>query len=132
MSTAHRTAPLYLGLAVVGYLAPGIPMLQESVLTGNALFWADPARTLHELFVNRTSTAFALDLAGVVVAALVFMTIEARRLHLRGIWRYWLLTALFGIGGTLPLFLWSRERALARLAPLAQPDGPDSMVSRPA
>lgn len=106
-------APLYLALAVAGYLLPGVPMLRESVETGNWLFWTDPARTTAQLFANRTSTAFALDLTAVVVVALIWMTVEARRVGLPQVWRYWLLTALFGLGGTLPLFLWSRERRLA-------------------
>ena len=103
-------APLYLVLAVVGYLLPGVPMLRESVETGNWLFWADPARTTSQLFANRTSTAFALDLTAVVVVALIWMTSEARRVGISRVWRFWLLTALFGLGGTLPLFLWSRAR----------------------
>lgn len=103
----------YLVLAVVGFLAPGVPMVAESVATGNVLFWTQPARTLTELFVNRTSTAFALDLFGTVVAAAVWMGVEARRVGVGGVWRFYLLLALFGLGGTLPLFLWVRERKLA-------------------
>ena len=109
-------AAFYLVMTAIGYLAPGIPMVRESLLTGNILFWADPARTNAELFVNRTSTAFALDLVAVVVVAVVWMYRESRRIGLRGVWRFWLLTALFGLGGTLPLFLWFRERKLAQQA----------------
>ena len=112
IGSRSRVAPLYLGLAVVGYLAPGIPTVLESIHTGNILFWTDPARTVAEVFVNRTSTAFALDLFATALTACIWMFHEARRLHMRGVWRYWLLTALFGLGGTLPLFLWARERAL--------------------
>jgi hypothetical protein len=28
------------------------------------------------------------------------------------VWRFWALTLLFGVGGTLPLFLYLRERRL--------------------
>ena len=94
-------APLYLALTVAGYLLPGVPMLRESVETGNWLFWTDPARTTAQLFANRTSTAFALDLTAVVVVALIWMTVEARRVGLPQVWRYWLLTALFGLGAAL-------------------------------
>lgn len=103
---------VYLTLAVLGYLAPGVPMLIESARSGNVLFWTDPQRTIAELFVNRTSTAFALDLMAVVVVALVFITREARRLGMRRVWGFWVLTMLFGLGGTLPLFLYLRERRL--------------------
>jgi hypothetical protein len=104
---------VYLALAVVGYLVPGSLMLAYSVDTGNWLFWADPARTTAELFVNRTSTTFALDLFGTVVVALVWMTHEARRIGLGRVWRFWVLTLVFGLAGTLPLFLYFRERRLA-------------------
>ena len=103
---------VYLILAIVGYVAPGVPMVLESARTGNLLFWAHPARTLAELFVNRTSTAFAFDLLAVVLVALIWMTREARRVGVGRRWGFWALTLLFGVGGTLPLFLYIRERRL--------------------
>jgi len=109
-----RMEHVYFGLAVIGYIVPGIPMVMESVQTGNIGFWTQPGRTLAELFVNRTSTAFALDLLGTVVVALVWMTVESRRIGMRAVWRFWLLASTFGLAGTLPLFLALRERALAR------------------
>ena len=103
---------LYLALAAIGYLAPGVPMVIESARSGNLLFWTDPQRTTSELFANLTSTAFALDLAAVVLVALIWMTREARRVGIGRVWAFWLLTLLFGLGGTLPLFLYMRERRL--------------------
>jgi Terpene cyclase DEP1 len=101
---------VYLALTVLGYLAPGVPSVIESARSGNVLFWTDPARTTSELFVNLTSTAFALDLFAVVIVALIWMTREARRLGIPRVWRFWVLTLLFGLGGTFPLFLYVRER----------------------
>lgn len=106
---------VYLALAGVGYLAPGVPMLMESARSGNILLWTDPQRTTSELFVNLTSTAFALDLMVVVLVALIWITREARRVRVPKVWAFWVLTFLFGLGGTLPLFLYFRER---RLGPL--------------
>ena len=106
-------ARLYLALAVPGYLLPGVPMVLESARSGNVLFWTRPALTTAELFANLTSTAFALDLLMVVVVAAIWMWHEARRVGIARVWRFWLLTALFGLGGTLPLFLWVRERRLS-------------------
>ena len=103
---------VYLALAVVGYLAPGIPMLIESTRSGNWLFWLNPRLTTSELFANLTSAAFALDLMAVVVTALIWMTREAHRVGVGRAWRFWVLTLLFGLGGTLPLFLYMRERRL--------------------
>ena len=105
---------VYLLLAVLGFVLPGVPMLQESVATGNVLFWTQPARTIAELFATRTSTAFALDLFAAVIVAAVWIAVEARRLGLRGVWRFYVLLALFGLGGTLPLFLWYRERQMSK------------------
>lgn len=106
---------VYLALAGVGYLAAGVPMLMESARSGNILFWTDPQRTTSELFANLTSTAFALDLMVVVLVALIWITREARRVRVPNVWAFWVLTLLFGLGGTLPLFLYFRER---RLGPL--------------
>ena len=103
---------LYLPLAIVGFAVPGALMIMESVQTGNILFWTDPARTTQELFANRTSTTFALDLFGVVTVALLWITHEAARIGVRNVWRFWVIALLFGIAGTLPLFLWERERRL--------------------
>lgn len=105
---------LYLALTVLGYLIPGVVMVRESIRTGNILFWTNPALTNAELFANGTSTAFALDLLVVVFVALIWMTIESRRLGMRAVWRYWVLALLFGMAGTLPLFLLARERQLGR------------------
>jgi hypothetical protein len=103
---------VYLGLAIVGYLIPNTLSLIESVQTGNILFWTDPARTTSELLSNRTSAAFALDLFGAAVVALIWMTQESRRVGIRRVWRFWALMLLFGVAGTLPLFLYLRERRL--------------------
>jgi len=109
-----RMEHVYFDLAVIGYILPGVPMVMESVQTGNVGFWLQPGRTIAELFVNRTSTTFALDLLGTVVVALIWMAHESRRLGMRAVWVFWLLTSTFGLAGTLPLFLALRERALAR------------------
>ena len=105
-------ARVYLVLALIGFIVPNTFTLAESVQTGNILFWTDPARTTSELFVNRTSTAFGLDLFATAVAALVWMTRESRRVGIARVWRFWVLALLFGLGGVLPLFLYVRERRL--------------------
>jgi hypothetical protein len=106
-------ARVYLILAVLGFLVPNTVAVIESVETGNILFWTDPMRTTSELFVNRTSTAFALDLLVTAVVVLIWMTVEAARLGIKRVWVFWVLTLLFGMGGPLPLFLYFRERRLA-------------------
>jgi Terpene cyclase DEP1 len=107
-------ARVYLVLAIVGFVVPNTLTLMESVETGNILFWTDPARTTSELFANRTSAAFGLDLFATAIAALVWITHEARRIGIPKAWRFWVLALLFGLGGVLPLFLYIRERRLDR------------------
>ena len=104
---------VYLMLAVVGYLATGVPMLMESARSGNLLFWTKPELTNAALFANLTTTAFTLDLLVVVTTALLWLTREARRVGIGRVWAFWALALLFGLGGTLPLFLFFRERRLS-------------------
>jgi len=115
-TTTVEMRTIYLGLAIGGYLLSGVPMLMESIQTGNLLFWTDPARTAAELFANRTSTAFALDLVWVVVVSFIWMAHEAGRIGMRHVWRFWVAALLFGLAGTLPLFLYVREGRLAARA----------------
>ena len=114
-SSSRTMQQVYLALAVIGYVATAVPMLMESARTGNILFWTKPQLTIDGLFGNLTSTAFATDLMVVVVVALIWITREARRVRVPNVWAFWVLTLLFGLGGTLPLFLYFRER---RLGPL--------------
>jgi|SRR5689334_20981977 hypothetical protein len=103
---------IYLLLAVLGYAVAVPPMIIESIRSGNFLFWTKPQLTISELFANLTSTSFALDAMAVAVVMLVFITREAHRMRMGRIWIYWVLTLLFGVAGTLPLFLAVRERRL--------------------
>ena len=64
------------------------------------------------MFANRISTIFAVDLFFVVLVTFVWMYDEARQSRIERVWLYWLLTLLFGLAGTLPLFLHVRLRAL--------------------
>jgi hypothetical protein len=114
-----RMARVYLGLAIVGFVVPNTLTLIESVETGNILFWTDPVRTTSELFTNRTSSAFALDLFATALAALVWMTHEARKAGITKIWRFWVLALLFGLGGVLPLFFYVRERRVGSAGTVA-------------
>ena len=111
-SARSSLAPLYLALAVVGYIVAGVPTIMESMASGNILFWTQPARTVSELFANKTSTAFALDAMAAAVVLCIWMVSESRRIGIRSSWRFVVLILLFGLGGTVPLFLWFRERAL--------------------
>jgi hypothetical protein len=104
---------IYLLLTVAGFAAPNIFVAIESVKTGNVLLWLDPAATLNGMFGNRISTAFIVDLLVVVLVFFVWTYHEARRYEMRNVWKYWVLTLLFGMAGTLPLFLYNRENKIS-------------------
>ena len=113
MSLSSSTmSRIYMVLAVLGYAIAVPPMILESIRSGNILFWTKPQLTVAELFANLTSTSFALDAMAVAIVMLIFMTREAHRMRIPRVWIYWVLTLLFGVSGTLPLFLAVRERRL--------------------
>ena len=104
----------YLISAVVGYAAANTLVVLESVQAGNILLWTKPLDTMSAMYANRISTIFAIDLFLVVFVAFVWMYDEAKRVRVERVWIYWLLTMLFGLAGTFPLFLYVRARALER------------------
>ena len=84
----------------------------ESIQSSNILLWTKPLETAGGMFANRISTIFAVDLFFVVLVTFVWMYDEARQSRIKRVWLFWLLTLLFGLAGTLPLFLHARLRAL--------------------
>ena len=99
----------YLILTVIGFIAPNIPVAIESYNTGNILFWLDPDATLQGMFGNAISTAFIVDLLIAVLVFFIWTASEAKKYGIKNVWLYWIITMLFGLGGTLPLFLYIRE-----------------------
>lgn len=103
---------LYLVLAIVGYLATNSLVLLEGIENHNILLWTKPTETSAGLFANRISTIFGIDLFFVVFIFFVWTFREAKRLGMKGAWKYWVLTMVFGLAGTFPLFLWARDKYL--------------------
>jgi len=99
----------YLILSILGFIAPNIPVVIESYHTGNWLFWLDPAATLNGMFGNAISTAFIIDLLVAVLVFFVWTYHESKKYRIKRVWLYWVITMLFGLGGTFPLFLYIRE-----------------------
>lgn len=54
------------------------------------------------------------DLSIVAIASVIFMITESRRLGMKRVWLYILLSGFTAMAFTFPLFLAMRERALAR------------------
>ena len=103
---------LYAVLSVIGYIASNWFVVLVSIESGNLLLWTRPLETMAGMFANRIAAAFAIDLLFVALVACIWFYSEGRRLGMRRIWIYWVLTLAFGLAGTLPLFLLNRERRL--------------------
>ena len=104
---------LYLALTVIGYLASNWFVALVSLRTGNLLLWTRPLETMAGMFANPIASAFAIDLLLAALVACIWFYSEGRRLGMRRIPAYWLLTLAFGLAGTLPLFLYHRESRLS-------------------
>jgi hypothetical protein len=102
---------LYLMLAIVGFVAPNVFVVQESIETGNILLWLDPGATLSGMFANRISTAFVIDLLVAVATFFIWTYFEAKQRGMKNVWVVWMLTLLFGMAGSFPLFLYFREKS---------------------
>ena len=103
---------LYAALAVIGYIASNWFVVLVSIRTGNVLLWAKPGETMAGMFANPIASAFAIDLLFAALVVCIWFYAEGRRLGMRRIPMYWLLTLAFGLAGTLPLFLYHRESRL--------------------
>ena len=103
---------LYAALAVIGYIASNWFVVLVSMRTGNVLLWTKPRETIAGMFANAVSTAFAIDLLFAALVGCIWFYSEGRRLGMRRIPLYLLLTLAFGLAGTLPLFLYHRESRL--------------------
>jgi len=98
----------YLILAIAGFIAPNIFVAIESIESGNILLWFHPKATMNGMFANNISTAFIVDLLVVVLVFFIWTYQEAAKNKIRNIWVIWVLTLLFGMAGTFPLFLYLR------------------------
>ena len=103
---------LYLLFAVVGLVLPYsqlIPWIVEHHALNMPLF-------IRDLFANRISAFFALDVIVSAIVLILFIQIEGRRLGMSLLWLP--LVAVLLVGGSLglPLFLYLRQLQLDRTA----------------
>ena len=68
---------------------------------------------LDNLTVNGAATFATIDLLAVALVGIIFMVAEGRRLGMRFIWLYVLLSLAVAISVALPLFLIARQFRLA-------------------
>lgn len=100
---------LYLILCFAGTILPCsqlIPFLSEHGL--------DMPRLVQQLFSNRISGFFGLDVVVSSVVLWVFVYSEGSRLRMHRLWVYVVCSLLVGVSLGLPLFLMMRESKLDR------------------
>ncbi|MCW2093425.1 UNVERIFIED_ORG: phosphoglycerol transferase MdoB-like AlkP superfamily enzyme [Rhodococcus erythropolis] len=64
-------------------------------------------------YANYASSSFMNDLVLLTLATVVFMIVEARRLGIKHVWVYVVLTFVIAISVMFPVFLIARERRLS-------------------
>jgi hypothetical protein len=106
---------LYLVLCILGAAIPYsqfVPWVVENGLHLGLL--------VRQLFANRVSAFFGLDVLVSSAVLLVFMRVEGRLLRLRFRWLPIAGLCVVGVSLALPLFLYLRERALEEFQASAQ------------
>lgn len=64
-------------------------------------------------YANPAAASLTNDLLFLLLAAIAWMLVEARRIGVRFVWLYVILSFVIAISVTFPLFLIARERRLA-------------------
>jgi len=98
---------IYLALAIIGTVLPlsqFVPFLLEHGF--------DSRLFIQQLFSNRISAFFALDVVVSSAVLWLFVYVEGTRLKMRSLWAYVACNLLVGVSLALPLFLFMRELAL--------------------
>jgi hypothetical protein len=99
---------LYLILCVLGTVLPCsqlFPFLAEHGLNIPLL--------VEQLFANRVSGFFGLDVIVSSIVLWVFVLTEGRRQQMKHLWIYIVCNLAVGVSLGLPLFLYMRERRIA-------------------
>jgi hypothetical protein len=103
---------LYLIFCLLGLLLPYsqfVPWIIEHQGLNMPLF-------IRDLFANRISAFFAVDIIVSAIVLISFVRIEGTRLGIRLLWLPILATFFVGVSLGLPLFLYLRQRQLDRVA----------------
>ncbi len=95
---------IYLALCFVGALLPYSQFVPWVVQHGLNL-----PLFVRDLFVNRISAFFGMDVLVSAVVLIVFMPVDSARLSIRQRWLPVLAVLLVGVSLGLPMFLYMRE-----------------------
>ena len=99
--------------AVYGVLGL-IALVGTQVIVFGGYMSSDDGSLLDQMVANGVATFMLIDLLAVAIIALVFMVAEGRRLGMRFLWVYVVLTFVVAISVSLPLFLIVRQVHLAK------------------
>jgi len=104
-----KTRYVYLICCVLGLILPYsqfVPWIFEHGLNLTLFF--------RELFANRISAFFAMDVILSAIVLILFIQNEGKRLQVRRLWLPTLGTLVVGVSFGFPLFLFLRQMALDR------------------
>ncbi len=106
----HRTLCWAYGLIAVGALI--------ATWSQNIQFFAEDGNGglrgfIDDTYANFASSSITNDLVFMLIAAFVLMIVEARRLGIRHVWIYLVMSFTIAVSVAFPLFLLVRERKLA-------------------
>jgi len=107
---------LYLALCLTGLLLPYSQFVPWVLQHG-----LNPALLVRELFANRISAFFGMDVIVSAVALLAFTRIESRRVGIRRRWLVVVAVLTVGVSLALPLFLYLRELEMEPTTPSVSP-----------
>jgi formate hydrogenlyase subunit 3/multisubunit Na+/H+ antiporter MnhD subunit len=109
---------VYLILSIAGFVLPYYFLVTFLLENG-----FDLGLILDQLFANRISTFFAVDLILTAIVFLIYSYTETRTLKVKNWSHYLLATLLIGPSFALPFFLYNRTGWLDR--PINQPETQD-------
>lgn len=110
MKTADKMLCVFYGLVAVGALF--------ATWSQNLAFFALPDNGglpgfIRMAYANPAAASISNDILFMCFAAFTFMVVEARRLGMRHVWLYLVLSCCIAVSVMFPLFLLARQRKLA-------------------
>lgn len=111
MSRTSRALCVFYALVAIGALLTTWSQNIAHFMDGRGF----PLQYIDDLKVTASAKSFAVDLGFLLLAAVALMVAEARRLGVRFVWLYVILSFAVAISVTFPLFLIACELRLAKM-----------------
>jgi hypothetical protein len=111
--SAHELATMKLKTVYLILCFLGVALTYWQFLPWAAQNGLNMSLFFHQLFANRISAFFGMDVFVSALALVVFLRAESSRLGLTGRWLPILALLIVGVSLALPMFLYMRERKLA-------------------